>query len=176
MATIYCSKKFGDFLGKEKFAASDNLIKSELGDWNGHLFYYRRKKYLMFFNNKTYYGLLFPPLKKADLQDFENVFLQRLLNQLICDKVISRTETLVILQKMLPLILFRTNNDKKAIGTLNEFIFQFKVQFDHFGWDNQEISTINSKLNDTLVGAGGQKQGDYSRPIENMKALIDAFT
>lgn len=175
MTTVYCSKKFGDLLGKERFATSARLIESELGDWNGHVFFYQRKKYLMFVNNKTYYSVLFPPFKKADLKDFENVFLQRLLDQLVLDKIISHDEMLIVLQKLLPFALARTNNDKKAIGTLNDFIFQAKYMLEDSHWST-DIGEINSSLNDSLVGAGRSLQARYGRPLKDMKALIDSLS
>ena len=176
MTTIYCSKKLNDFLGKEMLSASNNSVGNELGGWNGHLFNYQRKKYLILINTKTYYALLFPPIKKADLRNFENLFLQKLLHQLVYDQIISVSETLVLLQKLLPVSFSKTNNDKKAIGTLNDFIYRFKVELDYFGWSDQDIHNINNKLNDTLVGASRPKQGDYGCPMEDMKQLINTKT
>ena len=129
---------------------------------------------MMFTNNKTYYALLFPSIKKADLKDLTNFFLKRLLHQLVFDKVINENETLVLLNRLLPIRLSRTNNDKKAIGTLNDLIFQFKVQCEYSNWSQHELPMINNRLNNGLVGASRTKQGDYGRPIEDMKALIDA--
>ena len=153
MIIIYCSRKLSDFLGQDRFPASQESSNSALGDWNGHLFFHQRRKYLMLVNNKTYYALLFPSIKKADLRDFESLFLQRLLQQLVYDEIIKDDETLVFLQRLLPVTLAKTNNDKKAIGTLNEFIFNFTFSFDYFKWANRDLREINAKLNDTLVGA-----------------------
>ena len=106
---------------------------------------------MMFTNNKTYYALLFPSIKKADLKDLTNFFLKRLLHQLVFDKVINENETLVLLNRLLPIRLSRTNNDKKAIGTLNDLIFQFKVQCEYSNWSPQELPTINNRLNNTTA-------------------------
>lgn len=174
MTTIYCSKKFGDFLGTEKFTTAEALPENKFGNWNGHLFFYARQKHLMLTNNKSYYVLIFTGIKKVDLKDFESLFVQRLIDQLVYDNIIDNSDALLIREKLLPIQFARTNNDKKAIGTLNEFIFQFKVQCDYSDMENQSVTYINSKLNDTLVGAGRPEKGNYGRPIEDMKALINA--
>ncbi len=175
MTTIYCSNKFADFLGKEKLSTADELVVNYLGDWNGHIFYHQRKKYLILINSKVYYSLIFPPVKKADLQGFGNFFLQRLLKQLAYDRIIGEDKSLNIVPNILPIQLHKTNNDKKALGTMNDFIFRFKFEFDYFGWNDQNFYEINHKLNDTLVGASRTKQGDYGRPLEDMSALINSI-
>jgi hypothetical protein len=172
MTTIYCSAKLADFLGKEKLSSSSSP-DSQLGNWNGHLFYCQRKKYMMFVNSKTYYAVLIPPVKKADLKNLENIFLQRLLSQMVLDEIIDEDFSLVILSRLLPLTFSKTNNDKKAIGTLNEFIYQFKGQLEYSDGDQPDLATFNSRLNQIPVGAGRSKERAYGWPIEDMKALVN---
>ncbi|WP_207420318.1 DUF6933 domain-containing protein [Desertivirga brevis] len=173
MTTIYCSGKLADFLGKEKLSTPPEVNEAQFGNWNGHLFYYQRKKYLMFVNSKTYYAVLIPPIKKADLKNLENIFLQRLLEQLVFDKIIYEDSSLVILSRLLPLTFSKTNNDKKAIGTLNEFIFQFKGQLEYSDEDQPDLPVLNSRLNQIPVGAGRSGKRAYGWPIEDMKAMVN---
>ncbi|HXH99538.1 MAG TPA: hypothetical protein VNI52_04665 [Sphingobacteriaceae bacterium] len=98
------------------------------------------------------------------------------MQQLVYDQIINENETLVLLQRLLPVSFSKTNNDKKAIGTLNDFISRFKFEFQYFGWSDKDLYEINNKLNDTLVGASRTKKRDYGRPIEDMKTLINTST
>lgn len=174
MTTIYCSGKLAEFLGKEKLTSPLESNENQLGNWNGHLFYYQRQKYLMFVNSKTYYAVLIPPIKKADLKNLENIFLQRLLSQLVVDQIIDEDYTLITLSRLLPIAFSRTNNNKKAIGTLNEFIYQFKGQLEYSNGIQPSLSILNSHLNQMPVGAGKSKERAYGWPIEDMRALINA--
>lgn len=176
MTTIYCSNKLKDFVGQTNLTTVDFLTENKFGDWNGHLIIYERKKHLILINNKTYYSVIIPDLKKVDIADLDSFFIERLIDQLIYDSVIEKTDTLIIMQRLLPVRLAKTNNDKKAIGTLNEFIYQFKVQHEFFDWHDKSITYINGKLNDTIVGASRPGKRDYGRPIDDMKSLINTST
>ncbi|MDF2437059.1 MAG: hypothetical protein K0Q95_1435 [Bacteroidota bacterium] len=176
MTTIYCSNKLKDFVGQTNLTTVDSSTENKFGDWNGHLIIYDREKYLMFINNKTYYVVILPRIKKADLSKFDSIFIDRLIEQLTFDSVIERTDALILMQRLLPVRLARTNNDRKAIGTLNEFIYQFKVQHEFFDWRNKSITYINGKLNDTIVSASRPGKRDYGRPIDDMKSLMNTST
>jgi hypothetical protein len=172
MTTIYCTNKLKELFGASHFkdvASSEN----KFGGWNGHLFYFDGKKCLIFVNNKSYYAVFLADIKKADLKDFTTLFLNRLTEQLVYDKVIDRSETLTTIQKFLPASLSKTNNDRKALGTINEFIFYFKF-FDTQEWGGKGLLGINNKINNSLAGAGREKKHDYGKPVEDMKELLNS--
>ena len=174
MTTIFCSNKLKDFVGQKQLTSVENFTENKFGDWNGHLFYCDRRKYLIFVNSKSYYSLIFADVKKINLKDFETFFLNRLIEQLIFDKVIDNSNTLIVLQKLLPLKLTKTNNDKKALGTLNDFVFQFKCNRESPYWSDKSIVQINNSINDSLTGAGRNKDRDYGRPIHDMQELLNS--
>lgn len=80
------------------------------------------------------------------------------------------------MQRIVPVIFAKTNNDKKTIGTINEYIFQFLANQDNPHWWNKSLVEVNSLLNDSLTGAGRNKDRRYGRPIEDMKELINIST
>jgi hypothetical protein len=83
----------------------------------------------MLVNNKSYYSVILADIKKADFNNFDTLFFNRLTEQLSYDKVIDPSEILLVVQKYSPLIFEKTNNDKKTIGTINEFIFQSQIKW-----------------------------------------------
>ena len=173
MTTIYCSNKLKEFIGKTKDITESNTSENLIGNWNGHLFYMNRKKYLIFVNNKSYYAIVIANVKKADLKDFDTLFLNRLMEQLVYDKTIENSSVLILLQKLMPFQFSKTNNDKKTLGTINAFIFQVKCNYDIEFWRGESLVEINNSINNSLTGAGKNKDRDYGRPAEDMKALIN---
>ena len=75
---IFCSVKLQKFLGSP---LKDMTIvdPGNKWGWNAHLFYTERKKCLIFVNKHTYYSLFIPDLLKKDVENFENLFVNRLM-------------------------------------------------------------------------------------------------
>ena len=116
MTTIYCSNKLKEFIGPSSLASVGSVIQNPLGDWNAHLYYFNRHKHLIFVNNLSYYSIIIENIKKPELKNFDKLFINRLTDQLVFDKVIDISDALITIQKLLPLQLYRTNNEKKLSG------------------------------------------------------------
>ncbi|MBC7749364.1 MAG: hypothetical protein H7Z76_12450 [Methylotenera sp.] len=172
MATIYCSNKLKDFIGIDYFITSETTKPCLFGDWNVHLFYFDRRKFLICVNNKSYYCLILDSIKKSDFKRFANIFIDRLISQLLIDKIINPFEVPNVTSKLIPFSFSKTNNDRKTISTMNEFIYMYKVCRTTDSWPYKSLEEINSTLNDTLTGAGRNHERDYGRPIEDMRMLI----
>ena len=173
MTNIYCSNKLKDLLGKDYFTKSSEPTDNLYGEWNGHLFNVGRQRYLIFVNNKSYYSVFIKNFKKTDFKDFSTFFLNRLNEQLINDGIINNESALLTLQKYSPLILSKTNNDKKALGTINDFIYNFKAYCLAPSWTDKNLIEINTQINNLLTGAAREKRFDYGRPIEDMTKLLN---
>ena len=89
------------------------------------------------------------------------------------DKVIDPSEMLFVVQKYSPLTFEKTNNDKRTIGTINEFIFQYQTSQETPYWFGKSLLELNKSINDSLTSAGRTKKGDYGRPIEDMQKLLN---
>ncbi len=172
MTKIFCSHKLKDFLGPKYFTSADDT-SNVYGDWNAHLFFYGGRKNIILVNNKSYYSVFLTDIKKADFKDFSTLFFNRLTEQLQYDQVIGPEEVLITIQKYSPLYFARTNNDKKTIGTINDFIFQFEVRKEHPYWLAKNLIEYNSSINDSLTGAGRTKSSPYGRPIQDMRNLLN---
>ncbi|AHM60911.1 hypothetical protein D770_13285 [Flammeovirgaceae bacterium 311] len=174
MTTIFCSHKLQTLIGKISPRPAEEVPSSPLGNWNAHLFTVERRKCLAFVNSKTYYSVFLADILKKDLRNFQDLFYANLIRQLLHDEVIDLARVPLVTETLGPLQLARTNNDRKAIGTMNDFISQFKFNCDwHYGgFQHINLREINSRINDTPVGAGGNEQRNYGWPIEDMKTLI----
>jgi len=69
--------------------------------------------------------------------------------------------------QFLQFIFFRTDNDKKVIGSINDFIFQLKVAIEHnsAGLGNPTDTAAATYLNNIRMGLI-----QYSKPLEKFRA------
>ncbi|MCZ8297917.1 MAG: hypothetical protein O9297_11950 [Flavobacterium sp.] len=145
---------------------------SEIGDWNAHLFFFNRAKNLIFVNNKSFYCVIIENVKKSDLKNLDNLFLTHLIDQLTVDNVIERNQAQIIIQKHQPIMFCPTNNNKRVIGTMNHYIFNYEVYRNHPVWFDTNVRKLNSLINDSITRAGRNEKRKYGRPSEEMKLLI----
>jgi hypothetical protein len=173
--TIYCSKKLETFLGQITPTIQTNE-SSILGDWNGHLFTIDRKKCLIFMNNKTCYSVLMTNILKRDVKSFGQVFKNRLIRQLDHDLNLNERQEIKLRNGLGDIVLSKSNNDKKIIGTINHHVDNLKYNNYEGGVDNWDEISVTGILNDYLVGtkikADRKRNRDFFRPIELMEELI----
>lgn len=143
-----------------------------LGDWNGHVFTLNRKRYLLFVNNKTYYAVILAGVQKKQMANFSVFFRGHLIQQLIYDEIISPADNQLITALYGHAQIARTNNDRKVLGTINEFIFMIRVYSEMLLPDDLKIAALNHKINNSLTGAGQTGKRLYRKPINEMKNLI----
>lgn len=174
MVTLYCSNKLREFLGSSYFAPQEAASPHPMGDWNVQLFYHDRKKNLLMVNNKSYYALVFEGIRKDDFKQLEDLFFSRLLTQLLYDEVIQKDDIPRILNHWGSVQLARTNNDRKVLGTINEFQLQYTLHKEAARFDGRPLLHINHCINTTPTGAAREGRRDYGHPIRDMKALIQA--
>lgn len=174
MTQIFCSHKLKDFLGPKYFTLIEDSTLNSYGDWNAHLFYNGGRKYLILVNNKSYYSVFLENIKKADFKDFSTLFFNRLVEQLLFDNIIEPSEVSITIQKYTPISFASTNNDRKTIGTINDFVYQFEVRRQHSYWFDKDLIEYNSSINDSLTGAGKTKTSKYGNPINDMRNLLNA--
>src|SRR5690625_2170159 len=72
MLTIQPTKKLSDQLNNE-LNKEKTVEKQSLYAWHAHLFFYKRKKYVMVMNNQTRYSLIIGNLLKKDFMRFDDL-------------------------------------------------------------------------------------------------------
>jgi hypothetical protein len=173
--TIYCSKKLENFLGPVRQTMSP-LGTSSLGDWNGHLFTIERKKCLIFMNNKNCYSVVMSNVLKKDIKDFGQLFKERLIHQLSHDLNLNERQEIKLRKELAEVILCKSNNDKKIIGTINHHVDNLKYNNYGGGIENWDEVYVTGILNDYLVGTkiktDRKRYRDFFRPSELMAELL----
>jgi hypothetical protein len=174
MANIFCTKKLEKLVGK-------NLIEPEpvsdefLSNWNANIFTMNGRKCLIVMNDVTYYSLIFLDILKKDIINFRDLFYQRLIDQLDYDQVKFPIECSSKLLNSCQPHFLQTNNNRKVLGTMIEFVYNLEHLFhlDYQGdFNNVDICELNHRLTSDLVGALRPKQSDFGRPIEEMHDLL----
>lgn len=173
--TIYCSKKLETFLGQtsKQILSTDN---STFGNWNGHIFTVDRKKCLIFMNNLTCYSIIFTNIQKKNLKDFGQIFKERVIKQLDRDIELTEYQEIKLRADLGHIVLNKSNNDKKIIGTINHHVENLKYYNNGDGvenWDELEVTQIlNSHLVGTKILPDRKRNRDFFRPIELMEGLL----
>jgi hypothetical protein len=157
---IYCSKNLEKFLGPVNPTIPSTSI---LGDWNGHLFTIHRRKCLLFMNNKTCYSVVMANVLKKDLKNFEQVFKQRLIRQFEHDLNIKEPQEIKLRNMLGDLVLTKSNNDKKIIGTINHHMKNLTYNSYPGNVENWDEVAVSGILNDYLVGTQIPAQRKKSR-------------
>lgn len=171
---IYCTKKLHEFIGdvEETLPADHDDIR--ITDWNAHLFYVERKKCLVFVNILTYYCVFITDITKKDVKGLDQLLMKRMREQLIQDKFFSETEKALHLMTGAEVRFIKTNNNKKVIGRINDFVYTFKV---HLAYKYENLSEMNvvyenGLFNSHITGQYGDKRRTFTSPVSNLKNKI----
>lgn len=168
---IHCSNKLQALLGhKSVKSAAVPLIP--IGNWNAHVFLLNRQKHLIFINAESYYAVIVEQVKKDSLKNIGAIFADRLIEQLIADKVMDASDGLILLHRLHPIVTVSTNNNRKAIGTMNDFISMYMDNVQGTYWQGLSLVERNSILNDMPVGAGKNASRQYGFPKQDMVEII----
>jgi hypothetical protein len=146
MPTIFLSTKLAAIVGNDRLLPVDKLQKADfINDWNAQLFIVDRRKCVIFTNKETLYSFVRLNIVKKDLVDLNAFFISSLFNQLKSDGLYNKKEEDFWLDNFKKLTFYRTDNDKKIIGSMNDFIYQLKVGIEH---------KVGLLRNPTDIGAG----------------------
>ena len=173
MPIIYCTKKLANFINRDGLSPIQPETPSPLGEWNGHLFTINRKKCLVFVNNRSWYSVFITDISKKDLADFNQLFLSRVVQQMIHDLHLTNKELAVLENHFGPVRLASTNNDKKTLGIINDLVYTFKVhcQIKYGALDYLPLIHENEIMNDTIRNTS-KGYTHLFRPIDAMKNLM----
>jgi hypothetical protein len=124
-----------------------------------------KRKCIIITNKATLYSIIRLDVLKKDLSNLPDFFKYSLLAQLMADDLYDSHEFWKPLFS--DLSFYKTDNDKKVIGSINELIFQLKVAIDYnvAGLRQPTNTKAASYLNNTIMGLI-----KYKTPIESLKA------
>ncbi|WP_276372319.1 hypothetical protein [Chryseolinea sp. H1M3-3] len=177
MTTIFCSKKLEGFLNN-----SDPYLEpdygNKFGNWNAHTFLIERKRFILFTNDRTTYSIVFIDIRKADLKDFDHLFRESLIRQLDNDVRINERQEIELRNSLTDIRLTRTNNNKRVLGTMNEFVHIIKYFVANEGGPAHiSAMELGYRINNQLVKAPLEVTSEkYSVPKELMLQLLQKNT
>ncbi len=176
MIRIYCTGKLQKLIGTVETNLPYDTIHRSILDWNAHVFFVDKRKCLVFVNNLTYYTIFIADVKKKDLKNIENLFFERLNEQLYHDGIINQDESFEVLTGAKEISFFRTNNDRKAIGRINDFAYLFKAhRFHKYGHLHaMDVVYESGILNGIPVGKPDEDKKSWSKASSNMKEVLTA--
>jgi len=150
MAIIRCTKKL---LTELKTKPSEGATSSsEVGSWHANLLRIDRRKCILFTNDATLYSFLIPGLKKAQFENFREVFGQNLFKNLLWENF-PQNQIEIVLDEHREIIIAKTNN-RSVLGSMNDLAFQLKYQIAAMGGlDNVDLAELNHGLNRTPMSA-----------------------
>ncbi len=166
-SNIFVTRKLEEKI-KGAICEEANVVKNDfIGDWSAFLFSISHKKCWLLLNKETKYIFILANIKKADLPDITAIFKQELYEQLKYDNINVKLD---FVERIVGDVKLRhTDNDKKAIGTLNSYAYYFedwKYQYKKF--ENMPFrdlcGRINSLPSDKL---------NWKLPKDKMKEVIE---
>ena len=110
---------------------NDRIENKYLGDWTASLFYVDHKKCWLVINKQTKYVLILPDMKKADLKNISSIFKENFHQQLVYDGI---NVDYNLIEKIIGEInLYKTDGDRKTLGTLNNILAYLEHWKNEFG-------------------------------------------
>lgn len=137
-----------------------------LGGWHADLVRIERRKCALITNDLMLYSLFIPGLKKPELEQFGEVFMQYLFKNLRCERF-PQDQIELVLNEYREIRIAKTNN-RSVLGSMNDI----KYQLEHIVWElgglaRLDLIEVNHKLNRIPMGAI-----KYSYSIEALKRRL----
>ena len=134
-------KSVKGFISKQSLVEEDSS-----GNWVANLFHVSHKKCWILIHQQTKYILVFPNVRKSDVENISTIFKEAFYGQLIYDGIFVDYD---FVEKIIGDVnLKQTNNDRSSLGILNYCLSSFdawKEQFQTF--ENMPFRELNSRLN-----------------------------
>ena len=119
-------------------------------DWHANLLRIDRRKCLLLTDSRTLFVFLVPGILRRDLLAF---------GDLLGTHCSETLQSHGIDPKHVPALAsgeavrFAKTNDRRVLGSMNDYAFQFKVHIEHEGGlEHCNISSLNQKINGTPMG------------------------
>lgn len=164
MINIYCSNKLSSLLSLEK-----NITEytNSGNDWSAHLFAIAGRKCVIFVNKETLYSVVLIDVLKKDLLNLNLIFTEVYIKQLEINNMLTPKFEKHIRETNQIMNICTTDNDRKTMGSLNDFVYHIKASYEQYRDLDQtkiyvtkylntmpskmlKFSTPNNVMNDTI--------------------------
>lgn len=143
--SIFTSRKLEKTI-KGFIAKKEDESTDYLGSWVATIFHVSHKKCWILINSRTKYILVFPNIRKNDLESLSSLFAEAFYAQLIYDGIFVDYS---LIEKIIGEVdLFETNNDRSSIGILNYCLQNLEIWKEEYQvFENMPFRELNSRLN-----------------------------
>ena len=149
---LCCTKKLINAYG---LSVVENFTNNKtFSEWYANLIYIEKKKCILFTESKTLFSIILLDLKKSDIINIGELFYKQLYRSLL---QIGIKEDLIksIVPKELK-ILYSTTQDKRILGSMNDYAYQYKHIILAKGWIGYiDIDGIIQNINETPMSLIG---------------------
>lgn len=161
MPIIYCSAKLATFIGSSRLQPIEkrDFTKTH-ANFNAHLFYFAQRKCIMFTNKATLYTAVRLDVLKKDIGDLPLFFQNSLKDQLRADHLLDEDEFWNSF--FTEPVFCKTDNDKRVIGSMNDYIYQLKVA----------LAYGDLRFNPTDTNAGTNVNTTPMRMIKMLNSIV----
>ena len=168
MLILRCTAKLLKELAIPKSKVYEFLqLDDSLGSWYANIVFISRKKCLLFVNEKTLFAFIIPGIKKADLKNIIELFIENLILNLnyigVEQSVVKR-----IIDSYDEFELGKTLN-RSVLGSMTDYAkcYKYQIQFED-GQLFENILELNSGMNEMPMGAIG-----YSNSKRMLQKLLE---
>jgi hypothetical protein len=162
MASLFVSAKLSKFVGGSQLASPMPADDDFRYYWNAHLFYVAKRKCIIITNKRTLYNIVLLDVLKKDMKIFDAMFYSALRVQLIKDNLFDEPEQVYWKSHSTAINFFPTDNDKKVIGSINEFIYQLTVGI---SYDVEQLRILNDSTAASYINESPMKAIGYMDPV-----------
>ena len=119
-------------------------------DWHANLVRIDRRKCLLLTDSRTLFVFLVPGILHRDLLAFGDLLSAHCSETLRSHGIAPKNVPALASGEP---VRFAKTNDRRVIGSMNDYAFQFKVHIEHEGGiEHCNISSLNHKINETPMG------------------------
>ncbi|MBI9108762.1 MAG: hypothetical protein JEZ04_18615 [Spirochaetales bacterium] len=166
------TKKLSDQLKIKKLNNID-IYSPTVRMWHAGFKYINRKKCILFTNDLTLYSFFLYGVKKKELENLEQIFLEELIENLEYEEF-KKDEIDKIIKEKDNIEFIKTNN-RSVIGSMNDYFrlipYYIEERIDKFiEYDGQiNLIKLNSQLNRTPMQCS--KKGFF--PIDKLREVVE---
>lgn len=170
MVFIGCTQKLAKEF-KERLSLDGGHTHTGIHGWHANLYCFYRRRSVLAVNDETRFAVFLPCLRKAEFQYFENLFRERLKQELTRFGV-AKGDVAKALLALGP-ISFGKTHSRSVLGTMNDMAFCMEVQMERLGRlpeNDDELGWVSKSINEMPCNSK-DRQGYFS-PADEMKKLI----
>jgi hypothetical protein len=171
MPIIHCSEKLRKEMGlKDSDLVPVKLIAESLGSWHANLLLIKRKKCVLFVNDRTRMNFIVPDVTRDCIKELGTMFIG-MLHTVLVEEGFTEAQCKTISGNGAA-IRFSKTASKSVLGSVNDFAAHYEYRILEAGsLHSPEIPDIIRQLNRMPVSSI-----KYQFPVDAMRAAVETET